>query len=62
MIELVFKLEVGFTGSVAFGTGFVLLGENCDITAGAESSGASATNYYYTRQLGLLPFLSVAMI
>ena len=57
MIELVFKLEVGLTGSVTFGTRFVLLGENCDITAGAESSGASTTNYYYTGQLGLLPFL-----
>ena len=57
MIELVFKLEVGSTGSEAFGTRFVLLGENCDITAGAESSGASTTDYYYTGQLGLLPFL-----
>ena len=57
MIELVFKLEVGLAGSVTFGTRFVLLGENCDITAGAESSGASTTDYYYTGQLGLLPFL-----
>ena len=57
MIELVFELEVGLTGSTAFGTGFVLLSEDCDITAGAESSGASTTDYYDIGQLGLLPFL-----
>ena len=57
MIELVFKLKVGLTGGVAFRTRFVLLGKNCDITAGAESSGASTTDDYYTGQLGLFPFL-----
>ncbi len=48
MVELVFESEVGLTRSLTFGTGAVLFGESCDVTASAEGFRPSAADYYYT--------------
>ena len=47
MVELILEAEVGLAGCLSFGPGGILLGEDCDVAAGAEGFGASAAYYYY---------------